>query len=111
MKPILKTFLISVLFSFIVSFVSCLVLFLHESYKSYGSIRIVNFSSVMYFIIQYSFLVVLQLITLNFLVGIMLKKFKIRLSKQFIIYAFLALIYFIGINYYIDFRLIVINPT
>ena len=65
----------------------------------------------MYFIIQYSFLVVLQLIILNFLVGIMLKKFKIRLSKQSIIYAFLALIYFIGINYYIDFRLIVINPT
>ncbi|MFV0167112.1 hypothetical protein OBK11_12930 [Empedobacter falsenii] len=65
----------------------------------------------MYFIIHYSLLVVLQLITLNFLVGILLKKFKIRLSKQAIIYAFLALIYFIGINYYIDFRLIVINPT
>ncbi len=111
MNPILKTFLISVLFSFIVAFVSCLVLFLHESYISYGSIRIVNFSSVMYFVIQYSFLVVLQLIILSFLVGIFLNKFKIRPSKQAIIYAFLALIYFIGINYYIDFRLIVINPT
>lgn len=111
MNPILKTFLISVLFSFIVAFVSCLVLFLHESYKSYDSIGIVNFSSVMYFVIQYSFLVVLQLIILSFLVGIFLNKFKIKPSKQAIIYAFLALIYFIGINYYIDFRLIVINPT
>lgn len=111
MNPILKTFLISVLFSFVVSFLSYSVLLFYESYKSYDSISILNFSNVMYFVIQSSLLIILQLVLLNFLIGIFLNKLKIRTSKQAIIYAFLALIYFIGINYYTDFMLIVINPT
>lgn len=111
MKSITKIIIISVLFSIVVSFLSNFFIFLYESYNSYGSINILNIKNVIYFVIQSSLLFIFQLIVINFLIGVLLKKYKIDLFKQKIIYSFLVIIYFIIIFYLTDFRLIVINPT
>lgn len=111
MNSLIKTFVISVLFSVAVAFLSYLIIFFYESYISYGSIRIVNLSNVIYFVVQSSLLVIFQLILINFLIGILLEKYKVKTIKQSMIYGLLTFVYFSTIFYLTDFRLIVINPT